>query len=77
VHYDGAKAQSFIVQIFCTNGGQTLLSQPGTGKKSFSFYFKHYNLTIRAVNLFEFFCTYSPSSLGQDPMVKSAKTLKK
>jgi hypothetical protein len=65
VQYDGAKAQSYIVQKFCTTGGQSLLSLLGTVEKNFSFYFKRYNLTIRAVNLFETFCTYSPSSLGQ------------
>jgi hypothetical protein len=39
-------------------------------EKNFSLNFKRYNLTIRAVNVFETFCTCSPSSLGQDPMVK-------
>jgi hypothetical protein len=73
VHYDGAKAQSSIVQNFCTTGGQSLLSLPGTSKKNFSFHFKCYNLTIRAVNFFESFCTFSPSSLVQDPTVKIAK----
>jgi hypothetical protein len=73
VHYDGAKAQSCIVQIFCTNGGQSLLSLLGTREKNFSFHFKRYNLTIRAVNVSETFCTCSPSSLGQDLTVKSAK----
>jgi hypothetical protein len=77
VHYDGAKAQSCIVQKFCTTGGQSLLSIPGTSKKNSSFYFKHYNLTIRAVNFRETFCTCSPSSPGQDPMVESAKSEKK
>jgi hypothetical protein len=51
-------------------GGQSLLSLPGTSKKNFSFHFKRYNLTIRAVNIFETFCTCSPSSLGQDPTIK-------
>jgi hypothetical protein len=71
VHYDGAKAQNYKVQNFCTMGYQCLLSLPG--KEIFSFYFICYNLTIRAVNFFESFCTYSPSSLGQDPMVKIPK----
>jgi hypothetical protein len=35
VHYNGAKAQSCIVQNFCTTGGQSLLSLPGTSKKNF------------------------------------------
>jgi hypothetical protein len=73
VHYDGAKAQSCIVQKFCTTGGQSLLFLLGTSKKNFSFHFKHYNLTIRVVNFFETFCTCSPSSLVQDPMVKIPK----
>jgi hypothetical protein len=30
VHWNGAKAQSCVVQKFCTKGGQTLLSLPGT-----------------------------------------------
>jgi hypothetical protein len=77
VHYDGAKAQSCIVQNFCTMGGQSLLSLQGTSKKNFSFYFKRYNLAIRAVNFFETFCTCSPSSLVQDPMVKIPKIEKK
>jgi hypothetical protein len=41
-------------------------------EENFSFHFKHYNLTIHAVNYFETFCTYSPSSLGQDLTIKSA-----
>jgi hypothetical protein len=61
VHYDGAKAQSCIVQKFCTTGGQSLLSLLGTSKK---------NLTINAIDFFETFCTCSPNSLGQDPTVK-------
>jgi hypothetical protein len=68
VHYDGAKAQSCIIQKICTTGGQSLLSLPGTRKKNFSFHFKRYNLAIRAVNVFEIFCTCSPSSL--DPTGK-------
>jgi hypothetical protein len=39
-------------------------------KKSFFFHLKRYNLTIRVINFFETFCTYSLSSLGQDLMVK-------
>jgi hypothetical protein len=73
VHYDGAKAQSCIVQKICTKGGQSLLSLPGTGEKNFFFHFKRYNLTIRAVNFFETFCTCSSSSLRQDLIVKIAK----
>jgi hypothetical protein len=73
VHYDGAKAQSCIVQKICTTGGQSLLSLSGTSKKNFSFHFKCYNLTIRAVNFFETFCTCSPSSLVQDHIVKIPK----
>jgi hypothetical protein len=73
VHYDGAKAQSCIVQKFCTTGGQSLLSLPGTSIINFSFYFKRYNLTIRTVNFFEVFSTCSPSSLVQDPMGKFPK----
>jgi hypothetical protein len=45
----------------------------GHKKKNFSFHFKRYNLTIRAVNFFETFCTYSPCSLGQDLTIKNAK----
>jgi hypothetical protein len=77
VHYDGAKAQSFIVQNFCTTGSQSLLSLLGTSKKNFSFHFKRYNLTIHMVNFFEIFCTCSPSSLVQDPTVKIPKIEKK
>jgi hypothetical protein len=73
VHYDGAKSQNCIVENFCTTGGQNLLSLPGTMEKKFSFNFKCYNLTIRAVNFCETFCTCSLSILGQDPMVESAK----
>jgi hypothetical protein len=54
-------------------GGQSLPSLPGTVEKNFSLNFKHYNFTIRAVNFRETFCTCFPSSLGQDPMVESAK----
>jgi hypothetical protein len=73
VHYNGAKAQSFIVQKICTTGGQSLLSLLGTSKKNFSFHFNHYNLTIHAINFFETFCTCFPSSLVQDPTVKIPK----
>jgi hypothetical protein len=73
VHDNGAKAQSCIVQNFCTTGGQSLLSLPGTVEKNFSFHFKRYNLTIRVVKCRETFCTCSPSSLGQDPTVESDK----
>jgi hypothetical protein len=73
VHYNGAKPQSCIVNKFCATGGQSLLSLPGTMEKNFFFHFKPYNLTIRAVNFFETFCTCYPSSLRQDPMVKIPK----
>jgi hypothetical protein len=73
VHYNGAKAQNCIVQNFCTIGGQSVLSQLGTVEKNFSFHFKRYNLTIRAVNFFETFCTCFLSSLVQDPTVKIPK----
>jgi hypothetical protein len=76
VHYDGAKAQSCILQKICNTGGQSLLSLPGTSKTNFSFHFKCYNLTIHAVNFFETFCTCSPSSLEQDPMVEIPKKKK-
>jgi hypothetical protein len=74
VHYNGAKAQSCIVQFFCAKGGQSLLSLLGTVEKNFSLHFKRYNLTICAVNFYETFCTCSPSSLGQDPTVESEKS---
>jgi hypothetical protein len=77
VHYDGAKPQNYIVENFCTTGGQSLLSLPDTVKKNFSFHFKRYNLTIRAVKCCETFCTCFPNSLVQDPMVESAKKYKK
>jgi hypothetical protein len=67
VHYDGAKPQNCVVEIFCIKGGQ------GKREKNFSFYFKRYNLTIRAVKFFETFCTCSSSNLGQDLIVKIAK----
>jgi hypothetical protein len=73
VHYDGAKPQNCVVKFFCTKVDQILLSLLSTREKSFSFHFKHYNLTIRAVNFFETFCTCSPRILGQDLMVKIAK----
>jgi hypothetical protein len=73
VHYNGAKPQNCVVEIFCTMGGQSLLALPGTVEKNFSFHFKRYYLTIRAVKCRETFCTCSPSSLVQDPMVESEK----
>jgi hypothetical protein len=45
--------------------------------KNFSFHFKHYNLIINAVNFCKTFCTCSSNSLGQDPIVESAKNWKK
>jgi hypothetical protein len=54
-----------------------MLSLLGTRENNFSFHFKCNYLTIRAVKFCEFFCTYSPSSLGQDPIVESAKKLLK
>jgi hypothetical protein len=77
VHYDGAKPQSCIVENFCTTGGQSLLSLPGTVEKNFSLNFKCYHLTILAVNFCETFWTCYCSSLGQDLMVRSAKNEKK
>jgi hypothetical protein len=73
VHYDGAKPQNCIVEIFCTTGGQSLLYLLGTVEKNYSFHFKRYNLTIRVVNFFEAFYTCFPSILVQDPMVKIPK----
>jgi hypothetical protein len=46
-------------------------------EKNFFLNFKHYNLTIRAVNFCNFFCICSCSSLGQDFTIKSAKNEKK
>jgi hypothetical protein len=77
VHYDGEKAQSCVVQIFCTTGSQSLQSLLGTRKKNFSFHFKRYYLTIRKINFFEFFCTCSSSSIVQDPTIKITKIEKK
>jgi hypothetical protein len=76
VHDNGAKAQSCVVQKICTMGGQSLLSLSGTVEKDFSFHFKHYNLTIRAVKCRKTFCTCSPSSLVQDLAVESEKKWK-
>jgi hypothetical protein len=73
VHYNGAKAQSWVVQKICAKGGQSLLSLLGTVEKNFPLHFKHYNLTIRAVKFYKTFCTCSPSSLGKDPKVESEK----
>jgi hypothetical protein len=66
-------SQVCVVQNFCIKGGQTLLSLPGTREKKHFFHFKRYNLTIRAVNFCETFCTSSLSSLGQDLMVGSTE----
>jgi hypothetical protein len=62
-----------MVEKFCTTGGQSLLSLPGIVEENFSFHFKRYTLTICVVNFFETYCTCSPSSLVQDPTVKSPK----
>jgi hypothetical protein len=70
VHYNGAKAQSCVVQNFCTTSSQSLLSLLCISKKNLFFHFKSYNHTIRAVNFFETFCTCFPKSLGQDPNIK-------
>jgi hypothetical protein len=51
VHYDEEKPQNCVVEKFCTTGDQSLLSLPSTVEKNFSFHFKHYNLTIRAVKV--------------------------
>jgi hypothetical protein len=45
----------------------------GHKQKKLFFPLQRYNLTIRMVNFFEIFCTYSPSSLVQDPRVKIPK----
>jgi hypothetical protein len=66
-----------MVQKSIPKGGQTLLSLPGIREKNFSFHFKCNYLTICAVKFCEFFCTCSPSSLGQDPIVESAKNKNK
>jgi hypothetical protein len=62
-----------MVQKSVPKGDKTLLTLPGTREKNFAFHFKHNYLTIRAVKFCEFFCTCSPSSLGQDPIIESAK----
>jgi hypothetical protein len=67
------QTQNCIVEKFCATGGQSLLSLSGIVEKNFSFNFKRYNLAIREVKCCETFCTCSPSSLVQDPMVESAK----
>jgi hypothetical protein len=54
-------------------GGQSLKSLLGIVKKNFSINFKRYNLIICEIKCRETFCTCSPSSLVQDPMVESAK----
>jgi hypothetical protein len=76
VHYDGAKPQNYVVEKYCTMGGQSLLSLLGTVEKNFSFHFNRYNLTIRAVKCRNTFSTCSLSSLVQDPTIKSAKKWK-
>jgi hypothetical protein len=50
-----------------------MLSLPGTRENNFSFHFKRNYLTIRVVKFCEIFHTCSPSSLGQDPIVESAR----
>jgi hypothetical protein len=72
VHSHGAKPQNCLVQNFCTKGGQTLQSLPGSRKEFYFFHFKHYNLIVHAVNVSETFCACSPSVLGQDLTVKIA-----
>jgi hypothetical protein len=62
-----------MVQKSVPKGDKTLLTLPGTREKNFAFHFKHNYLTIRAVKFCEIFCTCSPSSLGQDPIIESAK----
>jgi hypothetical protein len=47
----------------------------GHKEKELSFYFKRNYLTISTVKFCEFFCTCSPSSLGQDPTVESPKKI--
>jgi hypothetical protein len=51
----------------------TLLSVLGTRENNFSVHFKCNYLIIHVVKFCEMFCTCSPSSLGQHPMVESAK----
>ena len=74
MHDNGAKAQSCVVQKFCTKGSQTLLSLQDTRKTNVSFHLKRYNLT-NAVNFCKTFCTCSPSDLEQDPTVENAKKI--
>jgi hypothetical protein len=64
-----------MVQKSVPKGDQTLLTLPGTRKKNFSFHFKCNYLTIRTVKFCKKICTCSPSSLGQDPAVESAKNI--
>jgi hypothetical protein len=70
VDYDGARLQNCIVEKICTTGDQSLMSLLCISEKNFSFHFKSYNLTICEVNFNEKICTFSPSSLRQDLMVK-------
>jgi hypothetical protein len=62
-----------MVQKSVPKGDQTLLTLLGTREKNFSFHFKCNYLTIRAVKFCKKFYTCSPSSLGQDPTIESAK----
>jgi hypothetical protein len=73
VYYNGAKPQNCVVEKFRTMGSQNLLFLLGTVEKNFSFHFKRYNLTIRAVKCCETFCTCSLSSLVQDPTVQKSE----
>ena len=70
MHSHGAKPQNCVLKFFCTKDSQSLLSLLGTREKNFSFQFKHYNLTIHVVKVFETICACSPSTLGQDLRVK-------
>jgi hypothetical protein len=40
VHYNGAKPQNCVVEIFCNKGGQSLMSLPGTREKKLFFPFQ-------------------------------------
>ena len=70
MHYDGAISQNCIIEIFLYHKWSKSVVPDGHNQKNFSFYFKCYNLTIPAVNVFEAFCTCSSNSLGQDVIFK-------
>jgi hypothetical protein len=70
IYYESQKPQVYVVQVFDTNGSQSLLTLTRRVQKRSSSSFKHYNLKIYGVKNIEIFSTFFHANFRPDPVVK-------